>query len=99
MTFEVVDGHEGKAACGGEALCGHEADDDAANEAGTCGRRDAVEVVPAGLCLFHGAGDQAVEMLDMGPGGDFRYHAAERSVFLDLREDGVGQDFARPVRV
>jgi hypothetical protein len=43
-------------------------------------------------------GDQPVEMFDMGAGGDFRHHAAKGGVFLDLREDGVREDFAAPVR-
>lgn len=37
-------------------------------------------------------------MFDMGAGGNFGHDTAERRVFLDLRKNDIGQNFARAVR-
>ena len=44
------------------------------------------------LRLAHRLGDDVVEHLDMGAGGDLRHHAAEGGVLVDLRQDDIGQD-------
>ncbi len=77
---------------------GHgQADDDAADQARPGGRGDAVEGGERNPRLVHRLGDDGIECLDMGAGGDFRYYAAELGMFADLRKDDVGQDAALSV--
>ena len=40
-------------------------------------------------------GDDVIERLDMGAGGDFRHHAAKGRVLADLRQHDIGQNPAR----
>ena len=50
-----------------------------------------------GRRFLHGRGNNAIEQIHMRAGGDFRHHAAERRVILDLRMHDVRQDAAGPV--
>ena len=80
-----------------DRLGGGQPDDDAADQSGPGRGRDAVDGVEVLAGVLHGLGDDAVERLDMGARGDFRHHAAERRMFVGLRQHDVGQDLARPV--
>ncbi len=77
---------------GGDRLGRHDADDDAADQAGTAGGGDAGELAPADARLPHRAGDQSIEVLQMGARGDLRHHAAIRAMFLELRQHEVAED-------
>ena len=74
---------------------GHgQADDDAADQAGTGRRGDAVERGKGVVRIAHCLGDDGIECLDMRAGGNFRHDAAERGMLVDLRENHVGQNAA-----
>ena len=94
MTFEMIDGEERLAAREGDALGRHDADHDAADQAGPAGRRDGVEIVEAQLRLGQGRLDQPVDAFEMGAGSDLRHHAAEAAMLGELAVDDVGQDGA-----
>ncbi len=64
---------------------------------GPAGRRDGIDHVERDAGLVQRALDQMVERLDMGPGGDFRHHAAERGMFVDLRQHDIGENRAAAV--
>ncbi len=98
MAFEMIDRQQRQPARRREALGRHQADNDAADQAGAGGCRHTVEIVPADARFVHRLGDQPVEMLDMGAGGDFRHNAAKGRMFGDLRENDVGENFAPGVR-
>ena len=51
------------------------------------------------LRLVHCLGDDGIERLDVGAGGDFRHHAAERGMFADLRKNNVRQNAALSVHI
>jgi hypothetical protein len=76
---------------------GGEADDDAADQAGTRGGRDRRQLGVAHAGLLHRAVDDAVEHIDMGARRDLRHHAAEGGMLLGLRTHDIGQNAARPV--
>jgi hypothetical protein len=80
-----------------DRLCGGEADDDAADQAGTGGGRDRRQFGKLDARFVHGLCNDAVEQIDMGARRDLRHHAAEARVLLGLRADDVGQDPPRPV--
>ena len=79
---------------------GHgQSDDHAADQARSGGRGNAVERGERQLRLVHRLGDDGIERLDMGAGGDFRHHAAERGMLADLRKNDVRQDAALSFRI
>ena len=80
-----------------DRLGGGEADDHAADQAGTGCRRDPVERRERELRLDHRLRDDMVERLDVRAGRDLRHHAAVGLVFGGLREHDVGEDFAAPI--
>ena len=61
-----------------DRLGGGEADDHAADQAGTGRGGDAVDLAEGLAGLGHRLADDAVQRLDMGARGDLRHHAAER---------------------
>ncbi len=77
-----------------QRLGGGQPDDDAADEAGTGGRRDAVEIVELDGRRLQGARHEAIHHVNVGAGGDFRHHAPIGGVRRDLAQDLVGQDGA-----
>ena len=92
VAFQVVDGDEGQVAHGGDGLGGHDADDHAADQARPAGRGDAVQLVEGQAGIGHGAGDQAVEMFQMGTRRDFRDDAAIGAMVGKLGQHDIGQD-------
>ncbi len=79
-----------------DRLGGGEPDDDAADQPGPGGDRDAVELAERQPGIVHRLGDDHVERLDMGARRDLRHHAAEGRVLVDLRQHDIGQNLARP---
>ena len=92
MAFEMVDGDERQAADERDRLCRHRADDDAADQAGTAGEGDAVEVAEIHRGLGEGAGDQRIEGFKMGARRDLRHHAAVRPMLGKLRAHQIGEN-------
>jgi len=74
-----------------------QAHDHAADQAGARRGGDRRKLRKANFRFLHGAGDDAVEQIDMGARRDFRNHAAEGGMLLDLRADDVGQNPAAAV--
>ena len=97
MGFEMVDRDQRLAHDQRHRLGGGQPDDDAADQPGAGGGGNAVDLVEAAARLLHRLGDDQVERLDMGAGGDFGNHAAESGVFVDLAEDDIGQNRAAAV--
>ncbi len=94
VGFEMIDGDEGLAAGQRQRLRHGEPDDDAADEAGTGGGGDAVEVGEPDAGVLQRAHDQPVEHLDMRARGDLRHDAAEGGVLGDLAHHLVREDLA-----
>ena len=95
MPLQMVDGDQRLSGCHGDGLGRHQPDDDPADEAGACGGGHCVDVIEADAGFRHGFGHDPVQHGDMGAGGDFRHHAAEFGVLVNLRADDVGEDFRR----
>ncbi len=76
-----------------------EPDDDAADQAGSGRRSDAVDGRQVALRFVQRAGDQQVEHFDMRARGNLRHHAAERRMLIGLRQNDVGQDLPAAVRI
>ena len=90
MRLEVIDGDERLLVHHGDGLRRSEADDDAADQAGSGRRRDAVEGLEARARLRHGARDHEIERFDVGARRNLGHDAAERRMFLDLRQHQIG---------
>ena len=99
MPFEMIDGDEGFVGGQRDRLARGQPDHDAADQAGTGGGGDGVDVVERAARLVQRAADQMVERIDMGARGDFRHDAAIGRMFGDLAQDGVGQNVAAPGRI
>jgi len=92
MAFEMIDREERLVVREGHRLGRHHAHHDAADQARSAGRGDAVHVSQAELGLGQRIGHQPVEPLEMGACGDLRHHAAEAAVLGQLAVDDIGQD-------
>ncbi len=88
----MVDGDEGNATGERDRLGLHDADEDAADEARPGGRGDAGEIAHADAGLGQRAGDDAVEMVEMGARRDLRHDAAIGAMLGQLGEHDVGAD-------
>ncbi len=97
VAFEMVDGQKRLVGCCGQRLGGHQADDEAAHEAGAGGGGDGVDVCERQAGFVEGRGDDVVEGFHMGAGGDLRNDSAEDCVVGDLAENDIGQDGAAAV--
>jgi hypothetical protein len=95
MALEVIDGEQRLAGCGCNGLCGHQADDQAADKARACRRCDGVDITQISAGIGKGRFDDAIQGLDMGAGGDLGHDAAECRMLGDLAEHGIGQDSRR----
>ena len=98
MRFEMIDRDQRLVVGERDGLRRRQPDDDAADQPRPRGGGDAVEAFEGDLRLGHRLGDDVIERLDMGAGGDLRHHAAEFGVLADLRQDDVGQNLAAAVR-
>ena len=98
MRFEMIDGDQRLVVHQRDRLGRGQPDDEPADQARPGGRGDAVERIEGKLRFRHRRGDDVVERLDMGAGGDLGHHAAEFGVLADLRENDVGQNPAAAVR-
>ena len=94
VPLQVVDGEQRLVVDGGDRLAGHEAHHDRADQAGAGGGGHAVQVGKAHARLIHGAGDEAVEMLDVAARRNLRHDAAVGRMVGALGEHEVGQHAA-----
>ena len=92
MAFEVVDRVERLAGGRGQRLRRHQPDDQPADQAGTGGGGDRIDIGEPDAGIGERRLDNAVERLDMGARRDLGNDAAERRMLLDLAEHDVGQD-------
>src|ERR1700690_70359 len=94
VTFQVVDGDQGKIVGEGESFCVGDADEEGSGEAGTAGDGDGVEVGEGGVGLHQCGADDGNDGAEMLAGGEFRDDAAVAGVGGDLGGDygteGVG---------
>ncbi len=97
VRLQMVHRHQWLAVHERDRLGHGQADDDAADQARPGGRGDTVEGGERDPRLVHCLGDDGIECLDMGAGGNFRYYAAKLGVFADLRKDDVRQNAALSV--
>jgi hypothetical protein len=97
MGFEMIDRDQRLLLDQRDCLGRGQADDHAADQPGAGGGGDGVDGAVAAPGLRHGPGDDQVERLDMGAGGDLGNHAAESRVLADLRQHDIGQDLAAAV--
>ena len=97
VALQMVDRVERLSGGARQRLARHQADDETADEAGSRGCGDRVDIRQLAAALRQRLADQPVEDLDMGARGDFRHDAAEGGVFLELRADHVGDDPAATV--
>jgi hypothetical protein len=97
VGFQMVDRHQRQVVGERDRLGRHQPDDQPADEAGTGGGRDAIEIGEAEIGLAQRLGDQAVEMGDMGAGGDLRHDTAVGRVGGVLRQHDVGEHVAGAV--
>jgi hypothetical protein len=84
VRFEVIDRHQGLVIDEGDRFGGGQPHDHAADQAGTGRRCHTVELVVALAGLCHGLADDEIERLNVGARGNFRHHAAEGRVLIDL---------------
>ena len=97
VGLEMVDRDQRRIVHHRDRFRGGEADDHAADQAGTGGGGDRGKLVVTDARLLHRAVDDAVEHIDMGARRDLRHHAAEPCMFFGLRAHDIGQDAPRPV--
>jgi hypothetical protein len=93
MRFEMVNRDQRLLIDERDRLRRGEPDDDASNQPRPGRRRHCVDIGKAAAGIAHRLGDDVIERLDMGAGGDLRHHAAEGCMLAGLREHDVGQDF------
>ena len=97
VAFEMVHGEKRLAGHERQRLRGGEPDEDAADQAGTRRRRDAVDVVERAVRLAQRPRDQPVDDLHMRARRDLRHDAAIGGVLGDLAQHLVRQDLAASV--
>ena len=96
MGLDVVNGQQRFSPGEAIGLGGGGADQEAADEAGAVGDGDAIELGGGVVDVrkVESFLDDGGERFKVGPGGDFRDHAAEFGVEVDLRGDDVRADLA-----
>ncbi len=99
MRLQMIDRDQRCAVDQSDRLGGGQAHDDAADQARSGGRGDAVERGEIALRFRHRLRDQQVQHLDMGTGCNFRHHATERGMFVGLRQHDVRQNPPSPVLI
>ena len=92
VRLQVIDGDVGQPLSAGDPLGHHAADDQAADQAGTGGRRDSPEVREPYLRLPHRLPDLMGKHVEMRPCRDLGYHAAIGRVLTLLGSHDLGQD-------
>jgi hypothetical protein len=97
MAFEVVDSGKWLVRDQRQGLSGRDPDENAADEARPCGRRDAVQIGEPYAGSIERARYQSIYHLHVGARGDLRNDPAISSVLGDLTKDFIGQNSASPV--
>ena len=92
MPFQMIDADQRHARDRGNRLRRHQPDQHPADQArpGRC--RDARKLAVGHPGLRHGLINQPVHFRDMGTGGNFRHHAAERGMGVILRAHDIGEN-------
>lgn len=98
VAFQMIDGDERLVMNQRQRLGRGGADDQAARQARSAGRGDAIEIGPGCSGLVHGLINQAVEPQDMGARGDLRHDTAIGSMVGDLAVERLRQDRAMRTR-
>ncbi len=99
VRLQVVDRDQRLVVHEGDRLGHGQPNDHATDQPRPGGGGNAVERGERKLRLVHRFGDDGIQRLDMGAGGDFRHHAAESRMLADLRENDIGQDAAVAFRI
>ena len=94
MCFQVIDRKQRLMVGQRDRLRGGQADDQAADQARAGSGGDAVQIAKRHLRFSHRLADDVIERLHMGACGDFRHHAAERRMLVDLGQHHIGQNRA-----
>ena len=94
VTVEVVHRHERQPPGPGDCLRGREADEQRADQPGTCGDRDGIHVVERCTGEPERFPDHRRDELEMPSRGDLRHHSAESRMELGLRADDAGANLA-----
>ena len=97
VRLEMIDRDERDAAPERDRLGGDDADDEPADQAWPCCRRDAIDLIERKPRLVERLKDRGIEQLDMGARRDLRHHPAIDLVQVELRAHHVRQDLAAPV--
>ena len=81
----------------GQSLARQQRDHHPADQSGAGGGGDGVDLADRDIRLGQHRTDQPGQDVDMGAGGDFRHHPAERPMRLILADHRLGEDL--PVAV
>jgi len=90
VGVEVINGEEGEVSGPGEGFCGGGADEEGADESGTVGDGDGMDVVEGEVRVGECGGEDGDEGFEMGATGDFGDDATETGVKGFGRGDGGG---------
>ena len=99
MSFQMVDRIKRLACCFCDGLARHQAHQQAADQPGAGGSSNGIDVGKGHARLLQRFFHERIQRLDMGPCGNFRHHTAIGAVFLELRQNDVGDDLAAPIRM
>ena len=89
MSLQVIDGDDRYAHSVSEALCAGDADEQRADQSRPARYRNRIDVIERCLRIVERAMNERKKMLQMFARRDFRDHAAERLMTLDLRCDVI----------
>src|SRR5437588_1641313 len=89
MALQMIDRDQRNAPRVTQSLRRGDADQKSADESRPRGYGDLVDVVPGRVGVLERAADERKQMLQMFSRRDFRHHAAEGPMALDLRRDQV----------
>ena len=92
MAFEMIDRDQRLVRRKRQPLADKQANHHSADQSGTGGRGDGVDLSNGDVGLVQHLADQAGKDFDMGAGGDFRDHAPERAVGVILPDHRLGED-------
>ncbi len=92
VAGEMVHGDERLAQREGESFSVSDADEQSADQAGTLGDGDGIEVLQSDAGLLDGFADDRDDLAEMFAGGEFRDDSAVFSVNFDLGRDDAGEN-------
>ncbi len=92
MAFKVIDCDQRLVRRQRQPLADQQPDHHPADQPRAGGRGDGIDFANGDIGFVEHLADQAGEDFDMGAGGDFRHHAAERPVGVILPDHRLGED-------